>query len=340
VTGAATEPRSAVMTVLAVLGVLALVAAGAWFLMIRMPGASHAGPLAPLAPAQEEMRQRLEADVRHFAETLGERSVWQPQALAAAASHIESTLAGLGYRVESQAYDSHGVPVRNIEATLGGTVRPQDIVLLGAHYDSVRGTAGANDNASGSAALLEIARQLAGQPLARTVRLVAFVNEEPPHFNVGEMGSGFYARAAAARGDRIVAMLSLETLGYYSDQAGSQRYPFPFGLLYPDRGDFVAFVGNIASRGLVRRSLAAFRGSTAFPSEGVAAPAFVPGVYWSDHASFWEQGYPALMVTDTALFRYPYYHTSEDLPRHVDFARLARVVGGLTDVGRALAQAP
>ena len=326
------------MVTLASVAVLVALAAAAWAVMIRMPGASHAGPLPPLTTADGEARARLEADVRHLATAIGERNVPNPRGLEAAAAYIEKTLADLGYRVESQVYGSGGVAVRNVEASLPGTL--DEIVLVGAHYDSVHGTVGANDNASGIAAMLEIARRLAGRPLARTLRFVAFVNEEPPYFNVGEMGSQFYARAAAARGDRIVAMLSLETLGYYSEQPGSQHYPFPFGLLYPDRGDFVAFVGNIGSGALVRRAIGTFRDSVAFPSQGVAAPSFVPGVFWSDHASFWPHGVPAIMVTDTAVFRYPHYHTRDDVPDRLDYARLARVVAGLTRVSEALAAEP
>lgn len=316
---------------------LATGALAAWLVMIRMPGASYAGPFKPLTTAEDASRRRLEADVRHLAVTIGERHVWNPPGLRAAADYIESTLRGLGYAIGIQEWRSHGIDVRNIEASLPGRDRPGEIVLVGGHYDSVMGTTGANDNATGAAAVLEIARALAAAPRARTVRLVAFVNEEPPHFNVGEMGSQLYARDAARRGDAIVAMLSLETLGYYSDEPGSQSYPFPFNLFYPDRGNFVAFVGNIGSRGLVRRALGAFRGAVQFPSEGVAAPASVPGVSWSDHGSFWAHGYPALMVTDTAPYRYPHYHSPADTPEHIDFARLARVVGGLTQVVETLA---
>jgi hypothetical protein len=332
--------RELVVTALVILGLLGLLLGGAWLAMIRMPGASHAGPLAPLTPEQEQMRQRLEADVRHLAVEIGERNVWRAEGLRAAAEHIERTFRSLGYAVESQAYRSHGEVVRNVEATLRGTARAGEIVLVGGHYDSVLGTVGANDNGTGVAAVLELARALAGRPQPRTLRFVAFVNEEPPHFNVDEMGSQFYAREAALRGDRITAMLSLETLGCYSDEPGSQQYPFPFSLFYPDRGDFVAFVGNLDSRALVHRAIGAFRAAAAFPSQGVAAPEFVPGVSWSDHGSFWPFGYPAIMITDTALYRYPHYHTPDDLPEHVDFARLARVVAGIRGVVEALAAGP
>jgi Zn-dependent M28 family amino/carboxypeptidase len=151
------------------------------------------------------------------------------------------------------------------------------------------------------------------------------------------MGSNRYAGRARARGERIKAMLALETIGYYTDQPGSQRYPFPFGLFYPDTGNFIGVVGNLASRRLVRQALAAFRATTAFPSEGVAAPGRMKGVHWSDHWSFWQAGFPAVMVTDTALYRYPHYHSASDTPEKLDYAGLARVTGGLAEVVTALA---
>jgi Zn-dependent M28 family amino/carboxypeptidase len=169
------------------------------------------------------------------------------------------------------------------------------------------------------------------------VRCVLFVNEEPPYFQTEDMGSLAYARRSRARGEAIVAMLSLETLGYYSDEPGSQAYPPPFGLLYPKTGRFVGFVGNLGSRGLVRRAVRAFRRSAAFPSEGVAAPGWIMGIGWSDHWAFWETGYPGVMVTDTALFRYPHYHAPTDTPDRIDYGRLARVVDGLHGVVTALA---
>jgi hypothetical protein len=188
--------------------------------------------------------------------------------------------------------------------------------------------------------VLELARLLAGQQLARTVRFVAFVNEEAPFFQTDAMGSWVYARRSRARGEQIVAMLAIETIGFYSDVVGSQHYPFPFGLLYPHTGNFIGFVGNIASRTLVHRSLAAFRQHTPFPSEGVAAPCWMTGIGWSDHWAFWQEGYPGVMVTDTALFRYAPYHTRADTPDRVNYERMARVVAGLARVVTALADAP
>jgi hypothetical protein len=152
------------------------------------------------------------------------------------------------------------------------------------------------------------------------------------------MGSVVHAQRAARAREQIVAMFSLETMGYFSDEPGSQQYPFPLSLLYPDRGNFIAFVGNIRSRELVRRVVGLFRATTKFPSEGAALPERTTGVGWSDHASFWAAGYPALMVTDTALFRYPHYHSPRDTDDKVDVDRLARVVTGLEQVIAGLAR--
>lgn len=297
--------------------------------MVAMPGTSYRGPLPPLSAEEDGLRARLETHVQVLAGRIGERNVWRYTALRAAAEYIRTAFAASGYAVAAQEFAVSGHVVSNLEVVLPGTRRAAPALIIGAHYDSVRGSPGANDNASGVAALLEIARLLAGQRFARSIHLVAFVNEEAPFYQSENMGSVVYARRFAARKEHIMGMFSLETLGYYSDRKHSQRYPFPFGLFYPGTGNFVAFVGNVRSRGLVRRALASFREHAAFPSEGTAAPGWLPGVGWSDHHSFWQQGYPAVMITDTALFRYAQYHTAADRPAVVDYPRLARVVAGL-----------
>jgi Zn-dependent M28 family amino/carboxypeptidase len=221
-----------------------------------------------------------------------------------------------------------------------GGARASEIVIVGAHYDSVLGAPGANDNGSGVAAVIELARLFAAEKPARTLRLVAFVNEEPPFYHSDAMGSRHYARRSKERGENILAMLSLETIGYYSNLPGSQRYPFPLGLFYPSTGNFIAFVSNLTSRALLHETLASFRRHAGIPSEGVAAPAIIPGVDWSDHWSFWREGWAALMVTDTAPYRYPHYHSAQDTPEKVDYERLARVVTGLHGMLRELVQVP
>lgn len=329
--------RPLLVTLLALLTLAALTAAALWLLVVRMPGRSHAGPLPPLTAPEQASRARLQEHVVTLAGRIGERNIRRPDALDEAASYVEASLRALGYEVVSQPFQVGSQTVRNLEATLPGRARAGEIVVVGGHYDSVVGTPGADDNASGTAAVIELARLLRDAPLERTVRFVAFVNEEPPFFLTEQMGSRVYARAAARRGDRIVAMLSLETIGYFTDEPRSQRYPPPLSAAYPDRGNFIGFVGNISSRSLVRRSIAAFRQHARFPSEGVAAPSWVPGVFWSDHDSFWREGYQAIMITDTAPFRNPAYHAPYDTPDRIDHDAMSRVVHGLAAVVRELA---
>jgi len=318
---------------------LAILLGSAYYTVLYMPGHSYVGTLPPLSAAELTLRDHLRQHVHTLAGEIGERHLWRPAALERAVHYIEATWHAQGYQVARQSFVVAGQTVHNLEVELPGGARRDEIVLVGGHYDSVRGSPGANDNASGTAAVLELARLLGGQSLARTVRLVAFVNEEVPFFQQDSMGSWVYARRARARGESVVAMLSIETMGYYSDVVGSQQYPFPFGLFYPRTAHFIGFVGNLASRSLVHRSMAAFRQHTAFPSEGVAAPGWMTGVGWSDHWAFWQEGYAAVMVTDTALFRYAPYHTPLDTPAQVDYDRMARVVAGLAQVVTTLAGA-
>ncbi|MGH8641320.1 MAG: M28 family peptidase [Burkholderiales bacterium] len=318
---------------------LTLAAATAWLLwyMVKVPGVSYAGPLKPLTEEEKESAGNLRRHISVIASR--EHNVFHPAALEASAQYIEQALASLGYAVAAQRFRSGPVEVRNIEVEVRGGARAAEIVLVGAHYDSVVGAMGANDNGSGVAALLELARLYRHARPARTLRFVAFVNEEPPFYHSDAMGSRQYARRSRERDESIAAMLSLETIGYYSDDPGSQRYPFPLGFFYPSTGNFVAFVSNLASRPLLHQALTSFRRHAGVPSEGVAAPAMIPGVDWSDHWSFWQEGWPALMVTDTALYRYPHYHTPEDTPDKVDYERLARVVTGLAGMLRDVAEA-
>jgi hypothetical protein len=305
-----------------------------------MPGASFRGPLPPLTPAQRALAARLREHVTVLAGTIGERTVERPSQLRAARDYLVDQFGSFARDktalVKLEPLGARGGNADNVIYELAGT--EASVVIVGAHYDSAEGSPAANDNGSGVAALLELARHFSSAPTKRTLRFVAFANEEPPRFKNDGMGSLMHARNAQHRGDRVSAMLSLETLGIYSDAPGSQKYPWPVGLLYPDRGNFVAFVGNLASRSLVRSSIAAFREHTAFPSEGAALLASFPGIDWSDHWSFWQAGYPALMVTDTAVYRDATYHTRSDTPEHLNYEALARVVSGLEGVVRELAQ--
>jgi Zn-dependent M28 family amino/carboxypeptidase len=304
--------------------------------MIGMPGRSYRGELPPADEALISLAKELRQDVSRLAVDIGERNVRnRPQALAQAADWIEAGFSAAGLATKRQEYQVPGHTCFNVEAEIPKSKR--DIIVVGAHYDTVRGSPGANDNSSGVAATLALARRFARRKTGRTLCFVAFVNEEKPYAHTEQMGSRVYARRCRERGEDVAAMLSLETIGYYDDAPGSQKYPPPLGLLYPSAGDFIAFVGNLASRALVRDVVTTFRKVEPFPSEGGAFPAVVPRIGDSDHASFWKEGYPALMVTDTANFRYPYYHTPEDTIDKIDFERLARVVRGLAKVVEELA---
>ncbi len=196
----------------------------------------------------DELAVRLERHVEMLSVTIGERNVFHPRALAEAEDYIADQWQAMGYDVVRQTYEVRGVTCSNLEISRSGKRCSDDIVLVGAHYDSVLGSPGANDNGSGVAVLLEMARRFAAVDLDRTVRFVAFTNEEPPFFLGKEMGSMRYAHAVKDRGNNIGLMVALETIGCYSDQPGSQHYPPLFRWFYPDTGNFIAFVSNFRSR--------------------------------------------------------------------------------------------
>jgi Zn-dependent M28 family amino/carboxypeptidase len=323
---------------LALVVVLVLIAAVAYLVMIDVKPRVRRPSGTPIADGLE---QRLRRHVDALARDIGERNLSRrPEALRAAARYIRDVWRGQGLTVTEEAFTAGGQLVANLVAEQPGTDAAAGVLLVGAHYDTAPGTPGANDNGSGVAVLLELPAALAGAPRARTVRYVAFVNEEPPYFATEDMGSRVHARGARRRGENIAGMLSLETVGYYTDAPRSQAYPFPLDRLYPSTGNFLAVVGNVRSRGLVRDFLRHFLAATDFPAEAAATLESVPGIGWSDHWAFWQEGYPAIMLTVTAPFRYPYYHGSQDLPDRLAwpaFTRAAqaimRAVEGLASLG-------
>ncbi|MBK8257577.1 MAG: M28 family peptidase [Polyangiaceae bacterium] len=318
---------------------LAVMTAGSFFYgcMLHMPGESKTPPLPPITSEESSAAADLKRYVTTLAVEIGERNTRRPAELERAALWIEAELSQAGYTPERNTYFVDGVACSNIEVNIAG--RDKTKVVLGAHYDSAVGSPGANDNGSGVAALLWLAKKLKSSSPNQTLTLVFFVNEEPPYFLTSRMGSRVWADAAKARGDSVSAMLSLETMGFYTDKPDSQHYPFPIGAFYPSEGNFLGFVANIDSGDLAREAVREFRKEASLPSEGTALPSHTTGVDWSDHASFWRHGWPALMVTDTAPFRYPHYHQRTDLPDKIDFESLARAVVGLEKVVRLLANA-
>jgi len=322
-----------------ILAVLLAVLLTSLFYVVHMPGVSYPGLFTPLTAEESNISVFLRRHVEKLAGEIGERNIGHPEALHNAAAYIEATFKQFGYSVERQSFPAAGQEVQNLWVKLPGSEFPQQALVIGAHYDSASNSPGANDNATGVAAVLELARLLVDYQPKRNIYLVAFVNEELLFFRgAEEVGSHHFASDLRAKGLSVYGMLSLETIGYYSDAPGSQDYPIPLlKWIYPDTGNFIAFVGNMASRRLVHQCIDNFRRYTVFPSEGIAAPEWLEGVDLSDHLSFWRQGWPALMVTDTAPRRYPYYHDSQDVPSQVDYAKTARVVLGLRKVVEALA---
>lgn len=303
-----------------------------------MPGETHRGALPNPSGTERAIAETLRGHVNALSVDIGERRVGLGDSLTRARHYLEKELARATHQsVQLESLGQAGGYAHNLVVELQGSRR--ELVVVGAHYDSAPGAPGANDNASGVAALLVLAERLATRPRPRTLRFVLFANEEPPYFQNAGMGSLVHAEQSTQRHDPIVAMLSLESLGYYSSQSGSQRYPGFIRFLYPNRGDFVGFVGNLSSRTLLHQAIETFRSTTPFPSEGAALPAWVPGVGWSDHWSFWKAGYPAIMLTDTAIFRDPHYHTARDRADHLDYLRLARVTLGIQAVVTALLEA-
>jgi|AGTN01.3.fsa_nt_gi Predicted aminopeptidases len=282
---------------------------------------------------QRLTRERLRATVEKLSCECGERNLRNWSGLTEAAGFIRKNFSSLGYTVEDHEFQADGVAMENIVAELGSaTYSDEGVVVVGAHYDTVYGSPGADDNASGVAVMLELARLLADLKPKRRVRFIAFANEEHMEGDKEEMGSYKYAALCSDRGEDIVAMLSLEMLGFYSDEEESQKYPEPFNKFYPNKADFIGFVGNVASGPLVRRCLKVFRRKAKVGSQGVAAPDFIKHAGRSDHWGFWEFGYPALMVTDTADFRASHYHTAGDTIDKVDFEKMTIVTYGLLDV--------
>ncbi len=299
---------------------------------IRMPGESHTGPLPGFTHEELAVAENSRRHVQVLAVDIGERSRYNPVAQGRCIDYIISQLAELGYEISTESYTlstDASISVRNIVADLPGA--DEETLVLGAHYDTVTGCPGADDNATGVAGLLELARMLKRLKLRRKVRFAFFGNEEEREV-WKDMGSYKHASLSSARKDRIMGMLSLEMLGYFSDLPDSQLYPFPFNLFYPETGNFIAFVGNKKSKDFVAQVVGLFRENTPIPSEGAAPPERFADIARSDHWSFWQFGWPALMITDTSNFRFVHLHGSNDTIDKVDFNRMARVVVGVRDV--------
>jgi Zn-dependent M28 family amino/carboxypeptidase len=316
--------------VIAILFILVLCLAIPWRLMVWMPGTSFRGTAPPLDEQEEKIRDLLEQELTILGQEIGERNVsHRYNELIDAALFIERSLQESGYEIRRQEFTVNERAVWNIDVQRTGNRHPDEIVIVGAHYDTVPGSPGANDNGSAVVANLALARSLADATPERTIRFAFFVNEEFPYYMTEDMGSLRYAEQCHASDERVVAMICLEMVGCFLDNPDTQRYPVALlRHLYPTTGNFVAVVGNVRSRRLVHRVIRQFR-RTKFPSEGIAAPRWLKDIFRSDHAAFWSHGYPAVMITDTANFRYRHYHTAEDTPDKINYIAMARVVTAL-----------
>lgn len=313
-------------------------AAYAWYRLAQpFVTAAQAPPAGAAA-----LPDRLEQHVRKLSVDFSGRSFDNPARLEGAARYIESEFAALGLAVQSQRFNARGRPYRNLVVALGPDT--PEVLVIGAHYDvdndqaGISDPPGADDNASGVAGLIELARLLKDQPLRQRIELVAYANEEPPFFRTPEMGSAVHARSLSAAGRRASLMLSLECIGYFSDEPGSQDYPVGLlGAVYPSTGNFIALVGRMEDGAVTREVKAALLSASDLPVASINAPAFVVGVDFSDHLNYWHEGFVALMLTDTAFYRNKAYHTADDTPERLDYARMAKVIDGVRAV--ALQQA-
>lgn len=289
--------------------------------------------------SEEKIKRHIEV----LAVDLGERNYMQYQNLERAADYIKEEFRSYGYETEEQVYSLENRPYRNIIATkfakpyLGAQGRGKDKkdkrIIVCSHYDSAWGSPGADDNASGVAGLLELARILYKHNLNKSIRFIAFTNEEPPFFMSNDMGSFRYAQEARKKDEDIEAVLCLESLGFYSDNTKSQSYPLGLNLFYPDKGNFIGIASNLASSRLLKRIVKEFKQASNFPLQYLIAPQFfAPAISFSDNWSFWRFGYKAVMITDTAFYRNPYYHTQSDTPDKLNYEKLSSLIEVLYNV--------
>jgi Zn-dependent M28 family amino/carboxypeptidase len=314
-----------------------LVAAGLGWSWWRLTG-PFVGAAEPVVLAAASA-QRLERDVEKLSTDFASRTFDNLTRLEGAAHYIETRLGALGYAVESQRFDAKGRAYRNLVVRLGPDT--PDLLVIGAHYDVAGEQPGADDNASGVAGLLELARLLRGQALRQGVELVFYTNEEPPFFRTPYMGSAVHAKSLAARGKRASLMLSLECIGYFSDEPGSQSHPLRLlNSLYPTTGNFIALVGYYQDGPVSREVKAALLSASDLPVHSINAPGFVVGVDFSDHLNYENEGYVGMMLTDTAFYRNKAYHTPQDTADRLDYDRMAKVVDGVRAVVLGQAGAP
>jgi hypothetical protein len=326
----------AVTTALSVLAVFGLmVSVAIWLLTEPFVRASHPATRPVTDP---QRAARLEATVRALSERFFPRDHSHVDNLDAVARYISDELRPTGATVSEQTWQADGRTYRNVIARFGGDGTER--VIVGAHYDACgEENPGADDNASGVAGLLELARRFAKDPPSMPVELLAWSLEEPPYFRTAEMGSAVHARSLAASGIRVRAMISLEMIGYFSDDEDSQGFPISaLKLLYPTKGNYISIVGKLGQSTLVRRIKSAMKGASSLPVYSISAPRQIPGIDFSDHLNYWDEGWPAVMITDTAFYRNQNYHTENDKADHLNYEKMGQVIDGAEAAIRLIAK--
>jgi len=273
--------------------------------------------------------ERIKTDVELLASGLGARNGQDAAQLEKISDAILQSFKASNARVSLQTFLIQNVGFHNVISQYGFN-DAAGTIIVGAHYDTAQGTPGADDNASGVAALLELGRLFIERPPPLKVLLVAYAPEEGEFFNTSNMGSYVHAAHLRLNKEPVRLMISLESVGYFTDLAESQRYPLePLSWLYPSTGNFIAIVGNPTLSPATYTLKRAFAQSTTLAAHSINAPDRIAGISNSDHASFWKTGFDAVMITDTAMFRNPNYHTPSDLPNTLNYDKIGEVVDGV-----------
>lgn len=293
-----------------------------------------AGP--DISPEGNRSETNLKNMVIHLSQKIGIRNYKYYQNLNLAAEYILNQFKDMGYSVEVMTYQINDKEYRNVIAEKPSTQQGNGVIIVGAHYDSCFNP-GADDNASGVAGILELARLLKGVDTQSRIQFVAFVNEEPPFFKTDYMGSFVYVSRVKEKKEKIKAAIILESIGFYTEKRNSQRYLPLLGFFYPNKGNFIGVVSNFPSRKILKKIVTSFKRTSEFPIESVTAPGGIPGIDFSDHWSFWKNGYPAVMVTDSAFLRNRNYHKQTDLPSTLNYEKMAEVILGLKESVECLA---
>lgn len=316
---------------------LCIVLGVAWWLMAQ-PEIIKAGGTEVLQAHADP--RNLEAHVRKLSGDFRQRDYRHPGVLEYAADYIAQQMQASGLTVERQKFKVDGNEYQNVIGRRGPPTSER--LVIGAHYDVFsqdQALPGADDNASGVAGLLELARMSASFKSSVSIDFVAYSLEEPPYFKTDQMGSAHHAESLRKDGVSLRGMIGLEMIGYFTDAPGSQEYPsMLLKLFYPSVGDFIAVVGNMDSRQLTREVRRLMRRTELLPVHSLNGPAEIPGVDFSDHASYWNRGYKAVMVTDTAFFRNKNYHTAGDLPETLNYAKMAQVVDAVSAAAAELSK--